>query len=110
MSTKKFIVAGAAGLALAASGALPAFGAVTSRLGTVFSGIVEGTSGPALLIERRQGKSPVLVAVDTNEETAISRKGEVQDLSVLASGTPVIISGTQNRDGSVLASKIIIRG
>lgn len=115
--SKKFIAASAAGLALAASSALPALAAgesqgagVGSPIGQIFSGILEEAAPDGLLVgkERRKGASE-LIAVDTDKNTVVSRGGELMALATIAAGSQVIVSGTKNKDGSVLASKIIVR-
>lgn len=118
-SSKKTLIAGAAGLVLAASGALPAFAAPVSAggglstrtpVGSVFSGIVEATSNGAFLVSRRQGKSgTALVSVDTDYGTVASRGGLSVPVGAIQAGTEVIVSGTRTTDGAVLASKIIVR-
>jgi hypothetical protein len=115
---KKFLATGAAGMLLAAGGAVPAMaapraaGALSTPVGSVFSGVVEGASGESILVERRQrkpGASPVLVAVDTDAATVVSRAGQALPLEAIAHGAEVIVSGTKSPDGTILASKILIR-
>lgn len=100
----------------AAGGALPAQAAVrTNRevadsVGSVFSGTIEIASTDGLLIEKKRRKgNPVLIAVDTDRQTVVSRGGLQKTVEDLAQGKEVIVSGTKNEDGSILASKIIIR-
>lgn len=118
--TKKALAAGAAGMLMAAGGALPALaapaaGAVSGLepvTGSVFSGTIEIASTDGLLVERRQRKqsaAPTLITVDTDAQTIVSRAGQALSVEDLAKGAEVIISGTKNQDGSILASKILIR-
>ncbi len=113
---RKIVVTGAAVAVLATGGALPvqaatqALGA-TDSIGSVFSGTVEIASTDGLLVERKQRKgTPVLIMVDTDRDTVVSKGGQQQSVEDLARGKDVIVSGTKNTDGSILASKIIIRG
>ena len=101
---------------LAAGGALPAQAAVRSRdaidsVGSVFSGTVEIASTDGLLVERKQRKgTPALIMVDTDRNTVVSYGGQQKSVEDLSQGKEVIVSGTKTGDGSILASKIIIRG
>lgn len=115
---KKALATGAASVLLAASGAVPALAgsmpttALSAPVGSVFSGIVEQTSAGGIRVERRQRKSganPLLVSVDTDAETVVSKGGQALSLEDLAPGAEVIVSGTKLADGGLLASKIIIR-
>ena len=105
---------GAAVAIFAAGGALPAqAAAVRARdsVGSVFSGTIEIASTDGLLVERKQRKgSATLVMVDTDRDTVVSHGGQQKSVEDLAQGKEVIVSGTKTGDGSILASKIIIRG
>lgn len=99
---------------LAAGGALPAQAAQVpgagDSIGSVFSGTVEIASTDGLLVERRQRKgAPALIMVDTDRDTIVSKGGVQQSVEDLSRGKEVIVSGTKTDDGSILASKIIIR-
>ncbi len=119
--TRKALAAGAAGMILAAGGAVPAMAATRTpvregmaepAVGSVFSGTVEIASTDGLLIERKQRKNagnPTLIAVDTDRQTVVSKGGIAKSVEDLSQGAEVIISGTKLSDGAVLASKIIIR-
>jgi len=116
-SAKRILAAGAAAAVMAAGGAagipLPANAAsagLVSPVGSVFSGTVEIASTNGLLVERRQKKgSSTLIAVDTDSQTVVSKGGQALSVEDLAKGAVVIVSGTKEDDGSILASKIIIR-
>ena len=118
-SSKKKLVAGAAGLILAASGALPAVAAGGSStvngitpVGSIFSGTVETSDTGSLVVRRKrraESSDSGLVAVDTDYTTIASRAGLSVPVGTIGPGTQVIVSGTRNQDGSVLASKIIVR-
>ena len=118
MNTKKILAAGAAAAVMAAggAGAIPALAAGASKtglapVGSVFSGRIEIASTSGLLVERRNKKgSPILINVDTDAETVVSKGGQARSLEDLAQGAEVIVSGIKEADGSILASKIIIRG
>ena len=119
--TKKALATGAAAAILAVGGGVPALaagpapaasGALTPAVGSVFSGTVEIASTGGILVERRQRKpsaTPMLVSVDTDAETVVSKGGQALSIEDLARGAEVIVSGTKTEDGGVLASKIIIR-
>jgi len=117
-SAKRLLAAGAAAAVMVAGGAagipLPADAAssgLASPVGSVFSGTVEIASTNGLLVERRQKKgSSTLITVDTDAQTVVSKGGQERSIEDLAKGAQVIVSGTKVDDGSILASKIIIRG
>lgn len=121
MNAKKALATGAAGMLLAAGGAVPAMAAGSSRAGTgalepavgsVFSGTVEIASTNGILVERRRRKdagSATLVSVDTDAQTVVSRGGQALTVEDLAKGAEVIVSGTKTAEGTLLASKILIR-
>jgi hypothetical protein len=121
MNAKKALATGAAGMLLAAGGAVPALaasatpsstGAFEPAVGSVFSGTIEIASTDGILVERKQRKSassPTLVSVDTDAQTVVSRGGQALSIEDLAKGAEVIVSGTKTQEGTVLASKIIIR-
>lgn len=118
---KKALAAGAASIVLAASGALPAFaapnatgGSLANRtpVGSIFSGTVEAASGGGFLVgKRRRGDASAitLIAVDVDAATIASKAGLEIPLEEVPAGATIIVSGTKNADGSVLASKIIVR-
>lgn len=120
-SAKKVLATGAAGLLLAAGGAVPALaapsanataGALAAPVGSVFSGTIEIASTDGLLVERKQrknGGTGALVSVDTDAQTVVSRGGQALSVEDLAKGAEVIVSGTKGNDGTILASKILIR-
>lgn len=118
--TQKALVVGAAGMILAAGGALPALAAQPQvpatatgpAVGSVFSGTIEIASTNGLLVQRRQrkqGGSVALINVDTDAQTVVSRAGQALSVEDLSKGAEVIVSGTRTDDGAVLASKILIR-
>jgi hypothetical protein len=122
MDAKKALATGAAGMLLAVGGGVPALaasagpvasGALEPAVGSVFSGTIEIASTDGLLVERRQRKSsataPMLVSVDTDAQTVVSKGGQALSVEDLAKGAEVIVSGTKTEDGGLLASKIIIR-
>jgi hypothetical protein len=111
---RRIMATGAAMAVFAAGGALPAQAAARARgadtVGSVFSGTVEIASTDGLLVERKQRKgTSALIMVDTDRDTVVSRGGQQQSIEDLAQGKEVIISGTKTEEGSILASKIIIR-
>lgn len=118
---KKALATGAAGMMLAAGGALPALaagtpqaggGSLTPPVGRIFSGTIEVASTQGLLIGRRSrknGGTTNLEAVDTDAQTVVTRGGLALSVEDLSSGAEVIVSGTRTEEGSLLASKIIIR-
>lgn len=112
MASKKYaFAAGAAAAVFAASGAgaFPAYAAANS-VGSVFSGTVEIASTNGILIARRQRKGDLeLIAVDTDLRTVVSRGGQALSIEDLAQGSEVVVSGTKTEEGTVLASKILIR-
>jgi hypothetical protein len=117
-SAKRVFAAGAAAAVMAAggAGAIPApaaaaAGSMVAPVGSVFSGTIEIASTNGLLVERRQRKgSAQLISVDTDAATVVSRGGQALSVEDLARGAEVIVSGAKQEDGSILASKIIIRG
>ncbi|HVW82591.1 MAG TPA: DUF5666 domain-containing protein [Candidatus Paceibacterota bacterium] len=117
-STKQVLAAGAAAAVMAAGGAagIPApaaaagAGALEPPVGSVFSGTIEIASTQGLLVGRKQKKGGgQLIAVDTDASTVVSKGGLERSVEDLASGAEVIVSGAKQEDGSILASKIIIR-
>ena len=112
-STRKMLATGAAAALLAAAGVTgaPVTAAAAGRtVGSVFSGTVEAATRDAILVERKQRKgASALIGVDTDLDTVVSRGGQAVSLEQVPPGAEVIVSGTKTEEGTILASKIIVR-
>lgn len=81
--------------------------------GRVVGGTVSAISGLTLTLEPKARHhattTPAAITVDTSATTVISRNGQQISLTDIAAGSEAIVSGTHNADGSLEATKIIVR-
>ena len=120
-NAKKVAAFSAAGIMLASSGGVVtltsngpvASGTLSTSVGSVFAGTIEAALNGALLVGRKRRQDaaapPSLVAVQTDAQTIVNRKGQAIDVDNLTIGTDVIVSGTKMESGIIQATKLIIR-
>lgn len=83
-----------------------------ARHGNVIGGMIATISpGEFTLVPKGHPGRPArpAIAVDTNVNTVITRAGQPAPFSALGTDTEVIVSGTREADGVLVASKILIR-
>ena len=82
------------------------------RRGLIIGGTVTMVApGEFILAPKSHPNRPArpAVTVDTNIDTVITRAGQVVSPDALSTGSAVIVSGTRETNGALIASKVIIR-
>jgi hypothetical protein len=133
-STTKVIIVGATGVAMLAAGAFPALAANAtstaahtehglggfmgnrhfgSTNGRAVGGTITSILGSTLTIQPKAWPkattTPALVTVNTASTTKIMKDGKTATLADLATGEMAIVVGTKETDGSILATRLMVR-